>query len=85
VSEPLLLGVKQAAPIAGVGRDLMYRLVAEGRIRSVHVGRKRLIPRSELEAWIARELEANVGGEAMRDRPAGNGRDPHRSAPAEAS
>ena len=33
MTEPLLLGIKQAAPIAGVGRDQMYRLVAEGRVR----------------------------------------------------
>jgi excisionase family DNA binding protein len=71
MSEPLLLGIKQAAPIAGVGRDLMYRLVAEGRIRSVRVGRKRLIPRSELEAWIARELEG--GGGANAAERLGNG------------
>jgi excisionase family DNA binding protein len=56
-TEPLLLGIRQAAPIAGVGRDAMYRLVAEGRIRSVRLGRKRLVPRQELEAWIQRELE----------------------------
>jgi excisionase family DNA binding protein len=62
VTEPLLLGIRQAAPIAGVGRDAMYRLVAEGRIRTVRLGRKRLVPRQELEAWIARELEANGGG-----------------------
>jgi excisionase family DNA binding protein len=62
VPEPLLLGIRQAAPIAGVGRDAMYRLVAEGRVRSVRLGRKRLVPRQELEAWIARELEANGGG-----------------------
>jgi excisionase family DNA binding protein len=53
---PLLAGIKQSATIAGIGRDAMYELVRTGRIRSVAVGRKRLIPRSELEAWIEREL-----------------------------
>jgi excisionase family DNA binding protein len=62
MTEPLLLGIRQAAPIAGVGRDAMYALVASGRIRSIRLGRKRLIPRQELEAWISRELEANGGG-----------------------
>jgi excisionase family DNA binding protein len=56
VAEPLLLTVHQAHPIAGIGRDAMYELVRTGRIRSIAVGRKRLIPRSELEAWIQREL-----------------------------
>jgi excisionase family DNA binding protein len=76
MTEPLLLGIKQAAPIAGVGRDQMYRLVAEGRVRSVRLGRKRLVPRQELEAWIQRELEANAGGDAMTDTASGNGNRP---------
>lgn len=62
VPEPLLVGPRDAATIVGIGRDRMYRLVADGRIRSVALGRKRLIPRQELEAWIARELESNGGG-----------------------
>lgn len=56
MSEPLLVTVRQAVPITGMGRDALYRLVAEGRIRTIQVGRKRLIPRTELEAWIEREL-----------------------------
>jgi excisionase family DNA binding protein len=63
VPEPLLVGPRDAAEIVGIGRDRMYRLVADGVIRSVALGRKRLIPRQELEAWIARELEANAGGD----------------------
>jgi excisionase family DNA binding protein len=55
VTEPLLLSVREWARAEGVGRDLAYRLVREGRVRSVAIGRKRLIPRSELEAWIQRE------------------------------
>jgi excisionase family DNA binding protein len=34
----------------------MYRFVAEGSIHSLAIGRKRLIPRVELERWIEREL-----------------------------
>jgi excisionase family DNA binding protein len=62
MTEPLLVGPRDAAEIVGIGRDRMYRLVADGRIRSVALGRKRLIPRQELDAWIAREIEANGGG-----------------------
>jgi len=40
-----------------IGRDTIYRLLAEGRIRSVRPGkRKILIPASELHDWPAREL-----------------------------
>lgn len=55
-SETLLLSVKQAAAALPCGRDEMYRLVHSGRVRSVRLGRKLLIPRSELEAFVEREL-----------------------------
>jgi excisionase family DNA binding protein len=52
---PLLVTVRQAAPIVGIGRDSLYALVRQGRIRSVQLGRKRLIPRAELIAFVERE------------------------------
>ena len=55
---PLLVSVKDAARELGVGRDSAYQLVREGRLRSVAIGRKRLIPRSELLAFISRESTA---------------------------
>jgi excisionase family DNA binding protein len=55
--EPLLLGVREAARRLGIGRDRCYELVRRGELRAVAVGRRRLIPRSELEVWIARQLE----------------------------
>jgi excisionase family DNA binding protein len=54
-TQPLLVTVRQAVPIIGIGRDALYRLVAEGKIRSVQIGRKRLIPRAELAAFVERE------------------------------
>ena len=55
MTEPLLLGVKDAARVLGLGRDTAYQLVREGRLRAVRVGRRVLVPRAELEAFIARE------------------------------
>jgi excisionase family DNA binding protein len=60
VSEPLLLSIREAAKAAGIGRDRMYALVRSGRVRSVRVGSKRLVPRPEIPAWVDRELQ---GGE----------------------
>ena len=56
MTAPLLVGVKDAARELGIGRDTAYQLVRDGRIRAVSVGRKRLIPRSELAAFIEREV-----------------------------
>jgi excisionase family DNA binding protein len=53
---PLLLGVREAAHRLNVGRDTAYELVRSGRLRSIAVGVKKLIPESELVAFIEREL-----------------------------
>lgn len=49
----VLLTVSEAAQRLGVGRTLMYQLLNEGRIRSMHVGRLRRIPVDALEAFVA--------------------------------
>ncbi|MDP9329992.1 MAG: helix-turn-helix domain-containing protein [Actinomycetota bacterium] len=54
--EPLLLGVRDAAHELGIGRDSAYALVREGRLRHVSVNRRILIPRTELAAFVAREV-----------------------------
>jgi excisionase family DNA binding protein len=53
---PLLAGVRDAARELGIGRDTAYQLVRDGRLRAVRVGRRLLIPRTELEAFVEREL-----------------------------
>jgi excisionase family DNA binding protein len=57
VSEPLLLKPQDAFRRIGVGRDAGYRLIAEGRLRVVRLGERRLlVPASECEAFVEREL-----------------------------
>jgi excisionase family DNA binding protein len=63
VTEPLLLSVRDAARRLGVGRDFTYRLVREGRLAHLSVGRRMLIPVAALERWIEEEL-ANQEAEA---------------------
>jgi excisionase family DNA binding protein len=50
---PLLLSVGSACRILGLGRSCLYALMASGRIRSVSVGRRRLIPREAINEFIA--------------------------------
>ncbi|GIG30815.1 helix-turn-helix domain-containing protein [Cellulomonas marina] len=57
----LLLTVVEAARRLGIGRTLMYDLLAAGEITSVHVGRLHKIPVAALEAYVAR-LTATVPG-----------------------
>jgi excisionase family DNA binding protein len=50
---PLLLSVGSACRILGLSRSSLYALMASGRIRSVTVGRRRLIPREAINEFIA--------------------------------
>jgi len=51
----LTVNVHEAARLIGCGRDAAYALVREGRLRSIRIGRRVLIPRTEIEAFIERE------------------------------
>jgi excisionase family DNA binding protein len=64
VSEPLVVSVREGARRLGLGRDTAYRLVREGRLRSLSVGRKILIPVRELEAFVEREAQGEDAGGA---------------------
>ena len=55
--EPVLLGVEEAARCLGVGRTQVFVLLRQGALKSVRIGRRRLIPRSELDAYVQRELD----------------------------
>jgi excisionase family DNA binding protein len=58
VNQPLLLGVRGFARELGIGRDATYALIRVWRLRAVHVNRRILIPRTELEAFVERESSA---------------------------
>ena len=48
----LLLSDREAARLLGVGRTKLRELVASEAIRSVRIGRRRLIPRAAVEAFV---------------------------------
>lgn len=57
---PILISVEQAALLAGVGRTMLYTLMASNAVRSVRVGRRRLVEYKSLKSWQA-SLVANEG------------------------
>ena len=59
-----LLSVDEAADALGIGRSRLYEEVATGRLRSLKVGRRRLVPASAITAYI----EALVDGERRGSR-----------------
>lgn len=56
-SQTLLLTVKEAAKLMGIGRDMTYALVAENKIPNIRLGRHIRIPRASLIAHLHAEAE----------------------------
>jgi excisionase family DNA binding protein len=63
-NEATVLTVPEAARILRLSRTFAYQLVAEGELPCLRLGRRVLIPRSALEAFIENRA---VG--AVRSRP----------------
>jgi excisionase family DNA binding protein len=57
---PMLLSVEAAATAAGISRTLLYELLSSNAIRSVKVGRRRLIERDSIKRWH-QSLTSNEG------------------------
>ncbi len=57
----LAVSVSQAARLLSLGRTRTWTLVRSGRLRTVRVGRRVLVPLKELERFLERELEAQGG------------------------
>ena len=53
----LLVRPEVGAQAIDVSRAGIYKLMAEGRIKSIKIGRSRRIPVAELERWVTEEVE----------------------------
>lgn len=59
--EQLVLTVAEAAAILRVSRNTCYSLVTQGRVPSVRLGRRLLIPRRSLDALLDVQKPPAVG------------------------
>jgi excisionase family DNA binding protein len=63
VTEPrLLLKVEQAAEKLGIGRTAAYRLIQSGDLTSVRIGRRRLVPATAPDEYVAKLLASDKAG-----------------------
>lgn len=60
--ESLLYKVPEACALLQLPRSSLYRLLQEGELTAVHLGRAVRIPRTSIEAFVAR-LEAREAAE----------------------
>ncbi len=66
---PELLSVRQAAKLLGRSRSrVLTPAIARGEIRTVAVGRRRLVPRNELERVLAEGIQPHVATCPARHR-----------------
>ena len=59
-----LLFVEEVAAVARVTTETVRYWIKRGRLRSVRPGRRRMIRRDDLEAFLARPSEAKASGGA---------------------
>lgn len=58
----LLLSVDDVARTLSIGRSAAWGIVASGDIISVRIGRRVLVPRAEIEAYVRRLTEQAAAG-----------------------
>ena len=64
-----LLGVGEAAALLGLGRSSTYAEIQGGRLRSLKVGRRRLVPSSAIRDFCEAARSTSPGGLAAIARP----------------
>jgi excisionase family DNA binding protein len=60
VQRPLLLTVKEAAALIGIGRSTLYRLMEAGEVDSIHIGTSRRIPLQSAYAFVERVTGSTI-------------------------
>ena len=59
---PALMSVQAFCAWAGIGRTKVYEEIETGRLQTVTLGRRRLVPTAEAQRWLDRLLD-NAAGE----------------------
>lgn len=57
---PILVSVEEGANALGISRTEIFRLIGEDRIKSVKIGKRRLIAVSEMRAFASRLQEESA-------------------------
>jgi excisionase family DNA binding protein len=54
----LVVSVTEAAELLGISRGLAYELARAGQLPSLRLGRRLVVPRAALSAWLERAARA---------------------------
>ncbi len=56
MNEKLTLSVEEAGKLLGVSRQVAYQLSRRSDFPTLHIGRRVLVPRKQLEEWMDRHV-----------------------------
>ena len=56
MNEKLTLSVEEAGKLLGVSRQVAYQLIHRPDFPTIHIGRRMLIPKKQLEEWMDRQV-----------------------------
>jgi excisionase family DNA binding protein len=57
---PLTLSVREAVRVTGLGKTTLFKLIDTGKLRRVKVGKRTLIPFTDLKKLVAAESEGDA-------------------------
>ncbi len=61
MTEKLTLSVEEAGKLLGVSRQVAYQLSRRSDFPTLHIGRRVLVPRKQLEEWMDRNVTGVEG------------------------
>ncbi len=56
MNEKLTLSVEEAGKLLGVSRQVAYQLIHRSDFPTLHIGRRILVPKKQLEEWMDRNV-----------------------------
>ena len=56
MNEKLTLSVEEAGKLLGVSRQVAYQLIHRPDFPTLHIGRRVLVPKKQLETWMDRHV-----------------------------
>jgi excisionase family DNA binding protein len=59
--DALALRIPEACALIGIGRSSLYRLIDSGKVKTVHIGGRHLVPRFELERLASEGTKIGEG------------------------
>ena len=58
--EKLTLSVEEAGKLLGVSRAVAYQLIHRADFPTLRIGKRILVPKKQLEAWMDRQVNGDV-------------------------